>query len=89
MNELFKNNVMFLFQLNGIPPKIIFFDENQKNYMRARFQEFNLPTTKQCELWGQEINLTGTQVRNSEKKRFKIQLIITGLQFHQKRKRVQ
>ncbi|KAF1753797.1 hypothetical protein GCK72_020354 [Caenorhabditis remanei] len=55
-------------QLNGIPPKVIFFDEDQKNYMRARFQEFNLPTTKQCELWGQEINLTGTQVYNFIKK---------------------
>ncbi|KAF1753794.1 hypothetical protein GCK72_020351 [Caenorhabditis remanei] len=38
------------------------FNEDQKNFMRARFQEFNYPTTKQCELWGQEIQLTGTQV---------------------------
>ncbi|EFO95206.1 hypothetical protein CRE_09379 [Caenorhabditis remanei] len=44
------------------PPKRMLFNEDQKNFMRARFQEFNYPTTKQCELWGQEIQLTGTQV---------------------------
>ncbi|EFO85568.1 hypothetical protein CRE_29134 [Caenorhabditis remanei] len=30
----------------------------------TRFKEFHCPTTEQCEIWGQQIELTGTQVYN-------------------------